>query len=315
MVESGKERLVLLRQKIVEWKTKEESKTKELEDSIATVCEKWLKERERLTGEITEIDAEIAELERKLADKRREKEVHESARDKVVAEINVVKAGYKDREDEIAEIKGFVQDVERQQTESQVSLQSKQDQLQAQEQTKKANIASRNEVLQVATQAAQTAQAKQEAETRRITVRQKLREEVEAANKELYANRLHSSNLEKKREFYQEKAARSDSQVTEGVAQIMSQKVMLTKLEDEKKGYAAARKFKVELKLHRVGGVQGFERHQGPADQAREAREDRRGTEGRKTELADRDRHDRQQHRPSQARGSDHHSEAAKGPV
>ena len=80
-----RENYALLNTKIDEGKSKFETKSKEYDDTLATICEKWINEKTLLESKMKVIDDEIAELEEKVMGKRRYKqELEQSDRKSVV---------------------------------------------------------------------------------------------------------------------------------------------------------------------------------------------------------------------------------------
>ncbi len=239
-----KENLALLEQRTTEARTKFDTKSKELEDRIATVCEKWIKQRDALSGEIAAVDAEIADLERKAQEKREERKLKEDSRASVQREVDSVRDGYKDQEAELGQLSQLLKSNEQDTEESGKSIAQRKEQIEGVEHALAEETERRTMILEEISAATRMAEEERKRQEEKLEKSTEMREAIERHTKELYDARLKTENVSKKREFYQEKVAKSDKQVADSFAQATECRTTLSKLEEDKKTFAAARKFK-----------------------------------------------------------------------
>eukprot|EP01022_Parablepharisma_sp_SALTPOND_P019852 TRINITY_DN345_c0_g1_i1.p1 TRINITY_DN345_c0_g1~~TRINITY_DN345_c0_g1_i1.p1 ORF type:complete len:743 (+),score=146.71 TRINITY_DN345_c0_g1_i1:5311-7539(+) len=248
-LEMEKENYALLSKKINEGKARLDTKSKELEDTIATVCEKWIKEKSRLEEDIKTIDDEISELERKILEKKQERLTAENARQEIVDEINSIRGNYKDREDEITDLNQQINANEQDSAETKQAIEETEQSIKTAEDSLKEHAETKSQLLTTVGEIRDNSMKEQEDLRGQIWIREKLREEIQKFEKELQVGKSKIAELEQNKAQVQEKLAKGESQIKETVAKIMNNKVVLNQMEDEKKAFAAARKFKEASKV------------------------------------------------------------------
>ncbi len=213
------------------------------------MCEKWIKKRDVLDGEMKTIDDEIADLERKIEEKRQEREKREKAKQEIVDEIDAIKENYKDREDEITEIQRQIQTNEHDSEECKETISDEELHVKELEQDRNSRVERRDALLATVVDIKGGTQKAQTLLDAQIVQRQRLRNEIVRLLSASGDCKAKAVELEAQKSECQERIARDESQIAERVAKIMSNKVVLGQMEDEKKAFATARKFKEASKV------------------------------------------------------------------
>ena len=262
IIEGEKESLGSLNEKLNEDRKQFEQKVKELEDTVSSVCEKWIKDREVADSEIKIVDGEIEELEKKINEKREEKNKKLEARATIQHEIDSVKESYKPQQSEIDELSRKVKetDVRIEETSHKID-QQKSNVENAEEKRNKTVETRRNLVSQIA-EAVMTSEQTYEKLQSELKSRETLLDNLDILEKNLYNTGLKLKNTETKREFYQGKAVKNDVQLADCSNQIMNCKVVLTNLEEDKKSFASAKKFRVILPSIAILNQVNYRKHQ-----------------------------------------------------
>jgi chromosome segregation protein len=248
-VETERENCTILDKKITEGKSRLEIKSKEYEDTLATVCEKWIKEKTRLEGEMKAIDDEIEELQRQIMQKRYDRQELEKSRKETVEEINSIRANYKDREDDIGELNKQIAANEQDSAETKQSIENSEETIKRIEKSLKETVDTKTELLSVIDKVKEELFDAQHKLLEKIEFREKVGKEKQEYENELQAERTQITNLEQIKSRTQNNLAKAESRLKEILAKIMSDKIVLSQMEDEKKALAAARKFKEASKV------------------------------------------------------------------
>eukprot|EP00826_Nyctotherus_ovalis_P062097 TRINITY_DN8926_c0_g1_i4.p1 TRINITY_DN8926_c0_g1~~TRINITY_DN8926_c0_g1_i4.p1 ORF type:complete len:417 (-),score=183.29 TRINITY_DN8926_c0_g1_i4:153-1403(-) len=244
-----RENCVILNKKIAEGKARLEVKSKEYEDTLATVCEKWIKEKTRLEGEMRAIDDEIEELQRRIMQKRYEKQDLERACKETIEEINSIRINYKDREDEIAELNRQIVANEQDSAETKQAIEDSEATIRTTEKSMKTNVGSRTEVILAIEKVKEDVAGEYSKLAKKIEFRERIERDKEELETEFENERAKVVALEGNRLKAQDNLAKVKSRLKEMLAKIMSDKIVLSQMEDEKKASAAARKFKEASKV------------------------------------------------------------------
>ncbi len=220
------------------------SKTEALEAEVNKSCQQCIEDKQKVQAEIAAIDEEIRELERKIEERRTVRKGKEDEEQRIKAEIQKVKSTFHDQEQEIATIDGEIAEGEEKRKKASEWIAAKDEGIQTSSKKNQEKFDKRGTVLAGAMAANKDVHGRADQRKQQIQEKETARDRYEEQYKEWYNLKLKASNLEKKQEYYEEKAGKSDGQIGELTIELTNTKAALGKMEEEKKAFAAARKFK-----------------------------------------------------------------------
>jgi len=244
-----RENCIILNKKITEGKSRLEIKSKEYEDTLATVCEKWIKEKTRLEGEMKTIDNEIEELQRQIMQKRYDKQELEKLCKETIEEINSIRANYRDRENEIRELNKQIEANEQDNAETKQNIEDSEEEVKRIEKSLKETVDYRTELLSVIDKVKEELSSTQQKLLEKIEFRENIEKQKQKYENEVQVGKTKITNLELTKTKTQDNLAKAESRLKEILAKIMSDKILLNQMEDEKKAFATAKKFKEASKV------------------------------------------------------------------
>jgi len=222
-------------------------KTKEFEETLNTVCEKWIKDRNILDSEIKGIDEEIFELQKKLDEKLLIKNEKSKKREEIQNEINTVKENYKNEQLELEKLGENIENLKLNLQKNNFQITTHVQSAENFEKAKKETAEKRKNVLgqirnEIIHNSENSSKSKELVKTKEFIRDQKNENYTEIAKMQ-----IKKKNLEGKGDFYKDKLAKIETQIKEFNQNLINLKNSLSKFEEDKKIFATQRKFKVFL--------------------------------------------------------------------
>ena len=248
-ISKQKEEVKVLREVTSEETRKLEAQTASLETKINESCTKWIEERKKVDGELEVIDSEIAELKRKMEEKNAQREAKDDERKQIISEIDKVKENFKDEEDNVETLKAHIEEsvaadkklvetIEKGENELEETIKQNQDKL-----------SKRHVIFSKIKELTDTSSKKQEQRKQHVKDKEAIREKCWEEYHEWHKLKRKVRDLQDKHTRYEEKASKNESQISDINIQTNNVKSMLAKMEEDKKTFAVARKFKDAAKV------------------------------------------------------------------